>query len=212
MRIFGSCFVDYAKNEGTSDADEKSRLIIKGVQGKPNILTHAPTVQRASLKLLLAIAVADENFSTILRDVKQAYVQCEDIWKRLIFICSPAKLDYPTDNFLRQSNRFMESQMQVHICFGHTRTIKRSNLVWNRQSMTIVSCTQWIVLSISSVTVEQEKLFTFKLTIPPKQIIGNLLRSKRRKRICLTQSTPWNFSMTLSLSSTEPYFPELKTV
>ena len=83
-RIFGSRFVDEIKHPGTDRAYEKSRLVIQAYNdpGKELILTQSPTVQRASQRLILALAMTLKNdkkepLSLYLRDISQAYVQSQ---------------------------------------------------------------------------------------------------------------------------------------
>lgn len=92
LRIFGSRFVDSIKNEGPSDAFEKSRLIVQGFNDKSEVLTHSPTVQRASQPLQFAVHACDSNLNIILGDVDQAYTQAKDVLQRPIFINPPAQL------------------------------------------------------------------------------------------------------------------------
>lgn len=54
--IYGSCFVYCVKNEGTPNAYAKSRFIIQGLDAKQDLLTHDPTVMRASQRLFCACA------------------------------------------------------------------------------------------------------------------------------------------------------------
>jgi hypothetical protein len=81
-RIFGSRFVDEIKNPGTEKAFEKSRLVVQAYndKGKDAILTQSPTVQRASQRVVLALAMTlkdnkNNPLSLYLRDISQAYVQ-----------------------------------------------------------------------------------------------------------------------------------------
>lgn len=74
LRIFGSRFVDCIKNESTSEAFKKPRFVIQDFHDKPSILTHARTIQRACLRMLLAITASDKELFITCRNVKQAYV------------------------------------------------------------------------------------------------------------------------------------------
>jgi hypothetical protein len=81
-RIFGLRFVDEIKNPGTEKAFEKSRLVVQTYndKGKEVILTQSPTVQRASQRVILALAMTlkdnkNKLLSLYLRDISQAYVQ-----------------------------------------------------------------------------------------------------------------------------------------
>lgn len=101
LRIYGSRFVDTMKNEGTPEAFEKSRLVVQGFNDKHDFLTHSPTVQRASQRLLLAIAPCDPRMEFIIRDVSQAFVQSETSIKRPIFVRPPSILGYPHGTLFR---------------------------------------------------------------------------------------------------------------
>ena len=74
-RIFDSRFVDQVKNEGTEKAFEKSRLVVQAFNdpGKYEILTQAPTIQRASQRLIIALALTIPEISLYARDITQAY-------------------------------------------------------------------------------------------------------------------------------------------
>lgn len=97
LRIYGSRFVDHVKNEGTPSAFEKSRLVVQGFNDWHCFLTYAPTVQRASQRLLLSIAVCDKSLAVISRDVSQAYVQSETTLQRPVFVKPPTILKFPDD-------------------------------------------------------------------------------------------------------------------
>lgn len=62
VRIFTSRFVEEIKNIGTSQAFEKSRLVVQAYndQGKELVITQAPTIQRASQRLILVLAACTE--------------------------------------------------------------------------------------------------------------------------------------------------------
>lgn len=72
LRISGSRFFHHFKHEGTPYAFEKSRLVMQGFKNNQCFLTHAPTVQRASQRLLLPLGICDKSFKAISRDVSQA--------------------------------------------------------------------------------------------------------------------------------------------
>ncbi|KAI0993411.1 hypothetical protein K3495_g14773 [Podosphaera aphanis] len=74
---------------------EKSRLVIQAFNdtGKSNILTQSPTVQRSSQRLIISLApglILYKNFSLVLRDIKQAYVQASTTLTRRI-LAKPSK-------------------------------------------------------------------------------------------------------------------------
>jgi hypothetical protein len=81
-RIFDSRFIDEIKNEGTTKAYEKSRLVIQAYndQGKNMILTQSPTIQRVSQRIILALAMTlkdktGKSLSVYLCDIPQVYIQ-----------------------------------------------------------------------------------------------------------------------------------------
>jgi len=102
-RIYGSRFVDEIKHQGTVDAREKSRLVVQGYNDRDHgLLTHAPTVQRASQRLAIAMSVVyglPAGFSIWIRDVTQAYVQSDTPIARDIYIRAPKELGI-ADGFL----------------------------------------------------------------------------------------------------------------
>lgn len=87
---------------------EKSRLVIQGYgdQEKKEILTASPTIQRASQRLLLALAPSLREFFRMilsLRDITQAYPQSKEALKRLILAYLPKELrdKYPIGTIMR---------------------------------------------------------------------------------------------------------------
>lgn len=102
LRIYGSRFVDQVKNEGKPSAYNKSRLVVQAY-GDHNhgLLTHAPTVQRVSQRLLLIICAMDNNLTLFTRDISQAYVQSETRTQRPIFVRPPSQLNIPRGTVLR---------------------------------------------------------------------------------------------------------------
>jgi hypothetical protein len=79
IRIFNSRFVDKIKHFGTSDAYEKSRLVVQAYNdyGKEMILIESLTIQRMSQRLILALiaTLMHTGMNLYLRDVTQTYVQ-----------------------------------------------------------------------------------------------------------------------------------------
>jgi hypothetical protein len=78
-RIFNSRFVDEIKGKATDHLYEKSRLVIQAYNdmGKAELLTQSPTIQRASQRLIVALApslINSSGMSLWLRDITQAYV------------------------------------------------------------------------------------------------------------------------------------------
>ena len=77
IRIFKSRLIHEIKGKGTAIPFEKSRLVIQGHSddGKETILTQSPTIQRASQRVILAIApsLLRDGMDLWLRDITQAY-------------------------------------------------------------------------------------------------------------------------------------------
>ena len=96
-------FVDLIKNEGTDKAFEMPRLVVQAFndQGKQNILTQAPTIQRASQRLILAIAPSITDANVYLRDISQAYTQSTTAMLRNIYVRAPTEMELPTNKILR---------------------------------------------------------------------------------------------------------------
>ena len=102
IRIFNSRFVDEIKNIGTSQAFEKSRLVVQAYndQGKELVLTQSPTIQRASQRLILALAACTE-LDIYLRDISQAYVQSTTSLNREFYIRPPKELGLQEGSVLK---------------------------------------------------------------------------------------------------------------
>ena len=96
IRIFNSRFVDEIKNIGTADAYEKSRLMMQAYndEGKIEVLTQAPTIQRMSQRLILALAASMSHLGLFLRDISQVYVQSSTSLAREFFIRPSAELGF----------------------------------------------------------------------------------------------------------------------
>lgn len=94
-RLFNSRFVDEVKHPGTEDAYEKSRLVIQAYNdaGKLAVLTQSPTIQRASQRLLLAIAVSFPWLRIYMRDISQAYTQAQTLLARKFYAAPPKDID-----------------------------------------------------------------------------------------------------------------------
>jgi hypothetical protein len=96
LRIFDSRMVNEIKGKDTAAPYEKSRLVIRGYndEGKAFILTQSPTIQRASQRLMIAIAPSLLQRGIILwiRDITQAYVQSQTSLQRTILARIPEQL------------------------------------------------------------------------------------------------------------------------
>lgn len=78
LRIYRSRFVHHIKHEGMPHGFEKSRLVVRAYNDSNHgLLTHAPTVQRVSQRLLLAFCRMHEALKLFTHDVSQAYIQSE---------------------------------------------------------------------------------------------------------------------------------------
>lgn len=79
-RIFKSRIVNTIKGEKTLAPREKSRLDVQAYNDRNKFigLTQSPTVQRSSIRLILALAptfMQSFNMSLFVRDITQAYIQ-----------------------------------------------------------------------------------------------------------------------------------------
>ncbi|KAF1357214.1 hypothetical protein EJ07DRAFT_129503, partial [Lizonia empirigonia] len=95
-RIFKSRIVNEVKGKTTTPY-EKSRLVIQGYadDGKKVVLTQSPTIQRASQRVVVALAptlLKDADMQLWLRDITQAYTQSEDHLQRTIIAELPVQL------------------------------------------------------------------------------------------------------------------------
>jgi hypothetical protein len=107
LRLFSSRTVREVKGK-TEVPYEKSRLIIQGHsdEDKKNILTQSPTIQRASQRLIVALAprlIHMLNADVELRDVTQAYPQSKSKLFREILARLPTELQprYPPRTIMR---------------------------------------------------------------------------------------------------------------
>jgi hypothetical protein len=94
FRIFNSRFIDEIKHSNTSQAYEKSRLIIQAYNDheKTLMLTQAFIIQRMSQRIILVIA-ASINHHLYLRDITQTYTQSKSLFNRMFFIRSSFDLN-----------------------------------------------------------------------------------------------------------------------
>jgi hypothetical protein len=105
-RIFKSRMVCEVKGK-TMVPYEKSRLVIQGYndEGKHEILTQSPTIQRSSQRLILALApsLLEAGMSMELRDITQAYPQAQTTLFRTILAHLPKELltKYPEGTIIR---------------------------------------------------------------------------------------------------------------
>ena len=97
LRIFKSRMVNEIKGKGRAEKPyEKSRLVVQGHSDdeKKTILTQSPTIQRASQRLLLALAPAllRDGHVLWLRDITQAYTQSATRLNRTILAHLPDQI------------------------------------------------------------------------------------------------------------------------
>ena len=107
VRIFKSRLVREVKGKSTDTPYEKSRLVIQGYDddGKEMILTQSPTIQRASQRIIMALApslIKDYNMTLSLRDISQAYTQSTTKLNRMIIARLPKEMEhlYPHDTVM----------------------------------------------------------------------------------------------------------------
>ena len=102
-RIFRSRFIDQIKNKGTVNAYEKSRLVVQAYNddGKRSILTQAPTIQRASQRLILALALMIPGLDIYIWDILQAYTQSTTRLSRNVFIKAPMEMGLKPGSILQ---------------------------------------------------------------------------------------------------------------
>ena len=105
--IFGSRLVREIKGKN-SNPYEKSRLVLQGHSddGKREILTQSPTIQRISQRLLLALCATfiwSLGMFVALRDITQAYPQSHTKIQRILLARLPKELrhKYPPGTLMR---------------------------------------------------------------------------------------------------------------
>lgn len=125
-RVYGCRFVYEVKQAGTPSAYAKSRMVVQAFNdNKHGVMTGAPTVQRGSQHLALALIPIDDNIYVFLRDVDQAYTQAKSAIRRAIFIRPPLILNIPPGYLLRVDRPLYglpESGMHWFVTYhGHHR-------------------------------------------------------------------------------------------
>ncbi|KAI6476885.1 hypothetical protein MCOR13_011804, partial [Pyricularia oryzae] len=106
-RMWKTRLVREIKGQTSAQPYEKSRMVLQGYNDpeKEELLTQAPTIQRMSQRLLLAIGaglIARSDMRFELRDITQAYVQSEDFLQRTIIAQLPKEIRhrYPANTVL----------------------------------------------------------------------------------------------------------------
>ncbi|CAE7021550.1 Polyprotein [Pyrenophora teres f. teres] len=96
IRIFKSRIFNEVKGKTTDRPYEKSRLVVQGYadHGKKIVLTQSPTIQRASQRIIIALApsLIQMGMKLWLRDITQAYTQSDDRLQRTIIAELPIQL------------------------------------------------------------------------------------------------------------------------
>jgi hypothetical protein len=132
VRIFNFRFVDKIKHSSTSDAYEKSRLVIQAYndQNKTLMLTQSLIIQRMSQRIILALTACIFDCHLYLRDITQANVQSKISFNRAFFIRSLSKLNLSKIQFSEWSNSYMMYSRQRHIDLIHIKSIIKINCQW----------------------------------------------------------------------------------
>ncbi|KAF7122850.1 hypothetical protein CNMCM5793_000960 [Aspergillus hiratsukae] len=96
IRIFNSRLVNEIKGKATVTPFEKSQLVVQAYNddGKEMILTQSPTIQRASQRIIVALApsLSGKKVSLSIRDITQAYVQSTTSLNQLILAHLPKEI------------------------------------------------------------------------------------------------------------------------
>lgn len=128
-RIYGSWFCDHIKHSGTPFAQAKPRLVIQALHNKLHCLvTHAPTVQKSSRSLLFATYRMFGDFTFIIRDVTQAYVQSQAIVQRSVLIKPPPMLTISQKHLLQVYRPLYGLSKAGLSCFKTYRDHFKNNL------------------------------------------------------------------------------------
>lgn len=98
LNILRSRFVLALKEPGTEQEKHKARLVVQAIpqvdRDRPFLFTYAPTVTKASFRILLSLA-ASKGFDVYLRDISQAYCCSEFELIREAYIIPPKSLNLP---------------------------------------------------------------------------------------------------------------------
>ncbi|KAF1360357.1 hypothetical protein EJ07DRAFT_165511 [Lizonia empirigonia] len=96
IRVFKPRIVKEVKGKTTTKPYEKSCLVVQGYadDGKRIVLTQSPTIQRASQRIVIALApsLLQMGMTLWLRDITQAYTQADDHLQRTIIADLPTQL------------------------------------------------------------------------------------------------------------------------
>lgn len=100
-RMYGSRFVEYVNHEGTPNAFEKSCFVAMAFNDEIEFMTHAPTVLRASQRMLNSNSASDGKLKAKSHDINQAFTQAKMKLQRPVFIRPSQVLGYPPDFLFR---------------------------------------------------------------------------------------------------------------
>ncbi|KAI1006564.1 hypothetical protein K3495_g1655 [Podosphaera aphanis] len=105
-RIFKSRIVREIKGKATDTPYEKSHLVVQGYNddGKNMVLTQSPSIQKASQRIIMALAPSmfKRGMHLWLRDITKAYVQSHTKFQRTILAYPPEQIRnaYPDNTIL----------------------------------------------------------------------------------------------------------------
>lgn len=100
IHIFKSCMVREVRGKATEVPHEKSRLVIESYSDnekekeKDMILNQSPTIQRASQRIIMALApsILKRNMHMWLCDITQSYVQSHTTFQRTVLSYLPKQI------------------------------------------------------------------------------------------------------------------------
>lgn len=193
VRIFKSRIVREIKGKATATPFEKSRLVIQAYNdyGKEVILTQSPTIQRASQRLIVALAptLIKEGMTLWIRDITQAYTQSATFLQRKILAHLPEEIKdlYPEGTIMVVLKPlYGVAEAGTHwwaTYFKHhreklqmaTSTYDPCLLIAASEQFAIVGMQTDDTLGLSSdrfTALEQEELEKARFTAKPKEILS----------------------------------------
>jgi Reverse transcriptase (RNA-dependent DNA polymerase) len=100
LNILGSRYVLAVKNKGTPTGFRKARLVVQAIRRRDkdyeSLFTYAPTVTKASKRILLTVA-ASMGTGLGTRDESQAYICTTHALLRRVFVVPPAEAEAEED-------------------------------------------------------------------------------------------------------------------
>jgi len=194
-RIFNSRMVREIKGKATNAPYEKSRLVIQGHNdaGKEVILTQSPTIQRASQRVIVALAPSLKlrNIRLWLRDITQAYTQSTTMLQRTILARLPKEIKHlhppntimvvlkPLYGIAEAGTHWWATYYKHHLekllmttstydpCFLVTRTKDQFGVVGMQTDDTIILADEKFSV------LEEDELIKAKFTAKPKQKLSH---------------------------------------